>query len=122
MGSTALEAEPALNHISGGGNPTFTVQVENDGEFPETDVKVDVTVTAAGKQLKASACDRKDRTGQDRQRRSPRHGVPLGVAAKVEAQVEPVPGETNHEDTEEHLPGDLRIGRGHFLRRRPGAD
>ena len=26
-------------------------------------------------------------------------GVPLGTPAKIEAHVDPVPGETNHEDT-----------------------
>jgi hypothetical protein len=29
----------------------------------------------------------------------PVNGIPLGVAAKIEVYVEPVPGETNHEDT-----------------------
>jgi hypothetical protein len=54
VGTNNLEPESALNHISGGGNPTFTVQVEDSGEFPQTNVKVDVTVTAGGKQYKSS--------------------------------------------------------------------
>ncbi len=28
-------------------------------------------------------------------------GVPIGAASKVEVQVEPVPGETNHEGTKD---------------------
>ncbi len=109
VGTTTLEAEPALNHISGGGNPTFTVTVENAGEFPETDVKVDVTVTAAGKQYQGLARDRHDRTGQDQSTsKSPSPGVPLGTPAKIEVHVEPVPGETNHENNKARLPGDLR--------------
>jgi len=99
VGTSALEAEPALNHISGGGNPTFTVQVENDGEFQETNVKVDVTVTAGGKQYKASRVIEKTEPGKTVDAEVPVTGIPLGVAAKIEAQVEPVPGETNHEDT-----------------------
>ena len=72
MGTKTLEAEPALNHISGGSSPTFTVMVENDGEFPETDVKVDLNVTAGGKQLKASHVIDSTEPEKDRQRRNPR--------------------------------------------------
>ena len=75
--------------------------VENAGEFPETNVKVDVTVTAAGKQYKASHVIEKTEPGKTVNVEIPVTGVPLGVASKVEAQVEPVPGETNHEDTKD---------------------
>ena len=100
VGTTALEAEPALNHINAGSNPTFTLQVENDGEFTETDVKVEVRVTAGGKQYKASRTIEKTEPGKTVNAEVPVTGVPLGAAAKVEAQVEPVPGETDHEGTE----------------------
>jgi hypothetical protein len=101
VGTTTLEPEPALNHISAGSNPTFTVMVENDGEFPETDVKVDLTVTAGGKQLKASHAINKTEPGKTVNVEVPVPGVPLGVASKVEAAIEPVPGETNHEGTKQ---------------------
>ncbi len=94
-----LEVEPALNHISGGGNPTFTAMVENDGEFPETDVKVNVAVTAGGKQIKASHVINRTEPGKTVDVEISVPGVPLGVPAKVEVAVEPVPGETNHEGT-----------------------
>jgi hypothetical protein len=96
-----LEAEPALNHISGGGNPTFAVAVENAGEFVETNVKVDVTVTAGGKQYKASRGIDKTEPGKTVDAEIPVSGIPMGVAAKIEVQVEPVPGETNHEGTKD---------------------
>ena len=80
-------------------NPTFTVEVENDGEFPETDVKVDVTITAGGKQFKASHVINTTEPGKTVNAEIPVTGVPLEVASKVEVQVEPVPGETNHEGT-----------------------
>jgi hypothetical protein len=99
VGTNALEGEPTLNHIKGGGNPTFTVQVENAGEFPETNVKVDVTVTAGGKQFKASHVIEKTEPGKTVGVDIPVTGVPLGVASKIEVNVEPVPGETNHEGT-----------------------
>ncbi len=99
VGSTTLEPEPALNHVTGGTNPTFSVTVENDGEFPETNVKVDVTVTAAGKQIKASHTIEKTEPGKTAKVEIPVLGVPLGVASKIEVAIEPVPGETNHEGT-----------------------
>ena len=99
VGANTLEAEPALNHISGGGNPTFTAQVENAGEFPETNVKVDVNVTASGKQFAASRTIEKTEPSKTVNVAIPVTGVPLGVASKVEVHVEPVPGETNHEGT-----------------------
>jgi hypothetical protein len=99
VGANTLEPEPTLNHISGGGSPTFTVQVEDDGEFPETNVTTDVTVTAGGKQVKASHVVEKTEPGKTVKVDIPVTGVPLGVASKIEVAIEPVPGETNHEDT-----------------------
>jgi hypothetical protein len=99
VGTNTLAAEPTINHISGGGSPTFTITVEDAGEFNESDVKVNVTVTASGKQLKASHVINKTEPGKRVNVEIPVSGIPLGVAAKIEAQVEPVPGETNHEGT-----------------------
>jgi len=104
VGTNTLEAEPALNHISGGSNPTFTVLVENAGEFTETDVKVEVTVTAEGKQIKESRTIDTTEPGKTASVEVPVPGVPLGVPAKIEAHVLPVPGETNHEDTLDTFP------------------
>jgi hypothetical protein len=101
VGANALEPEPALNHISGGGSPTFTAQVENAGEFPESNVKVNVNITAGGKQFPASRTIEKTEPGKTVNVEIPVTGVPLGAAAKVEVQVEPVPGETNHEGTKD---------------------
>jgi hypothetical protein len=98
VGTTTLQPEPALNHIGGGANPTFTVMVEDSGENPETDVKVDVTVTAAGKQYKASKVINSTQPGSKYNAEVSVVGVPQGVAAKVEAYVEPVPGETDLEN------------------------
>jgi uncharacterized protein with FMN-binding domain len=98
VGANTLEPEPALNHITGGGNPTFTVTIEDAGANPETNVKVDVTVTAGGKQFKASHTINQIQPGQKANVEIPVSGVPLGVAAKIEAYVEPVPGETQLEN------------------------
>jgi hypothetical protein len=98
VGTTTLEPEPALNHIGGGGNPTFAVTVEDAGANPETNVKVDVTVTAGGKQFKASHAINQIQPQQKANVEIPVSGVPLGVAAKVEVYVEPVPGENEVEN------------------------
>lgn len=98
VGTNKLEAEPTLNHITGGGNPTFTAAVENSGEFEEHNVKVDVTVTAEGKQFKASHAIEKSEPGKTVSVDIPVAGVPVGVAAKVEVFVEGVPGENDLEN------------------------
>ena len=99
VGTNTLEVEPTLNHITGGGSPTFTLQVEDAGEFPETNVTTGVTVTVAGKQIKETHVIEKTEPGKTVSVDIPVAGIPLGVAAKIEAYVEPVPGETNHEGT-----------------------
>ncbi len=98
VGSTTLEAEPAVNHIAGGTNPTFTVNVEDSGSNPETDVKVEVAVTAGGKQYKASKTIEKTEPGQTVSADIPVEGVPQGVAARISVYIQPVPGETNVEN------------------------
>jgi hypothetical protein len=98
VGANTLAPEPTLNHVSGGGNPTFTVNVENGGESAETDVKVNVVVTAGGKQFKASHAIEKAEPGKTVSVDIPVNGVPLGEAAKVEVNVEKVAGETNVEN------------------------
>jgi hypothetical protein len=98
VGATALAAEPTINHVSGGGSPTFTVNLENTGSNAESNVKVDVTVTAGGKQFKASHVVNQTQPGNKVNVEIPVSGIPLGVAAKIEVNVEPVPGETNAEN------------------------
>jgi hypothetical protein len=98
VGSTTLEAEPAVNHIAGGANPTFTVNVEDSGSNSETDVKVEVAVTAGGKQFKASKTIEKTEPGATVSADIPVEGVPQGVASRISVYIQPVPGETNVEN------------------------
>jgi hypothetical protein len=100
VGANTLAPEPTLNHVGGGSNPTFTVNVENGGESTETNVKVNVTVTAGGKQFKASHAIEKAEPEKTVSVDIPVNGVPLGEAAKVEVEVEKVPGETNTENNQ----------------------
>jgi hypothetical protein len=98
VGASTLEPEPTLNHISGGSNPTFTVQVENSGEFPETNVKVNVTVTAAGKQYAGSHTIEKTEPGKTVNVDIPVTGIPPSAASKIEVKIEAVPGENDTEN------------------------
>jgi len=101
VGTNTLAGEPTLNHIAGGGSPTFTIVVENTGENQETNVKVGVTVTAAGKQLTGSHVINTTQPGTKSNVEIPISGVPLGVASKIQVNVEPVPGETNTENNKQ---------------------
>jgi hypothetical protein len=98
VGTNTLAPEPTLNHVSGGGSPAFTVQVENSGESPETNVKVDVTITAGGKQFKASKAITQTEPGKTVPVDIPVTGVPLAVASKIEVNIEGVPGENDLEN------------------------
>jgi len=98
VGTSALEPEPTLNHVSGGGSPTFVLSVENSGESPETNVKAEVTVTAGGKQFKASHVVEKTEPGKTVSVSIPVTGIPLGVASKIQANIEGVPGENDLEN------------------------
>lgn len=98
VGSTTLEPSPALNHISGGSNPTFTVAVEDSGSNAETNVAVEVAVTAGGKQYKRVRTINKTEPGVTSKVDIPVEGVPLGVAASITVNVKPVPGEVSTEN------------------------
>ncbi len=97
VGTTTL-VPSELNHINSGPNPTFNVKVEDVGESSESNVKVDVTVTTAGKQYSDYNIIPKTTPGQSTTVEVPIEGLPLNTGAKVEVYVEPVPGETNLEN------------------------
>jgi hypothetical protein len=94
VGTNTMEASPAINHVSGGANPTFTVMVENDGSNPEANVKVDISVTTEGRTLYASHVINKTEPGSTSNVDIPVNGVTLGAASRVTVNIEKVPGET----------------------------
>ncbi len=98
VGTNTLAPSPTLNHVSGGGNPAFTAMVENAGSNPETNVKVDVSVTSEGKTLYASHVINKTEPGSTSNVDIPVDGVTLGAASRVTVNIEPVPGETDVEN------------------------
>jgi hypothetical protein len=92
------ESTGTVNHLGGGSTPTFKIMVEDSGSNSETDVKVEVTVTAGGKQYKDSRTIAKTEPGVTSTASIPVEGVPVGAAARVVVYVQPVPGETNLEN------------------------
>jgi hypothetical protein len=58
-------------------------------------------VTANGVRYATSRVIERTEPGKTVSVQIPITGVALGAAAKVEVHVEPVPGETNHEDTQD---------------------
>jgi hypothetical protein len=98
VGTNTLAAAPTLNHVSGGANPTFTVMVENAGSNPQTNVKVDISVTSEGKTLTASHLIDKTEAGSTTNVDIPVTGVTLGAASRVSVNIEPVPGESDTEN------------------------
>lgn len=101
VGASTLQPAPAVNHVHSGANPTFTVMVENGGSNPETNVKVEVSVTSGGKQLKASHVINKTEPGSTSPVDIPVEGVAVGAASRVSVNVQPVPGETEAENNKQ---------------------
>jgi uncharacterized repeat protein (TIGR01451 family) len=98
VGENTLQEAPALNHIAGGGNPTFTVGLENDGENPQTNVKVSVSVEGGGKTVSASHTIERTEPHQSLTVDIPVSGVALATASTIKVDIEPVPGETETEN------------------------
>jgi hypothetical protein len=101
LGATKLQPAPAVNHVHAGANPTFTVMVENGGSNAETNVKVEVTVSSGGKELKGPHVINKTEPGSTASVDIPVEGVTLSAASRVTAYVQPVPGETNTENNKQ---------------------
>jgi len=101
VGANTLQPSPALNHITGGANPTFTVMVQNGGTNAETNVKVEISITSGGTQRKASHVINKTQPGSTVPVDIPVEGVTLGVASRISVYVQPVPGETNSENNKQ---------------------
>ena len=75
------ESTGTVNHLSGGSNPTFKVMVEDSGSNSQTDVKVEVTVTAGGMQYKDSRTIAKTEPGVTSTVEHSRGKSSLGAAA-----------------------------------------
>ena len=120
VGGTALEPEPALNHIKATRQPDVHGQRRRRRRIPRDERQVDLTVTAAGKQLKASQAIEKTEPGKTASVNIPVTGVPLRAPARSKCRRA---GTRRNQPRrhQEHLPGDLRIvgSRAARAKRRP---
>lgn len=94
VGSNQLTTT-GINHVSGGASPTLSVMVTNQGSNNETGVKVDVSVTAAGKTTKTVKTIDRTQAGASSTVDIPLSGVSTEVTSRLTVFIEAVPGEKN---------------------------
>ena len=107
VGTTALTAgDQASNRIAAASNVTFNVKIANQGDNPETDVVVQVTVTpnGGGKQVKATKTVDQTAAGSEATVAVALGQSPPIGAATIKVEVRKVPGEVNVTNNSEEYP------------------
>jgi hypothetical protein len=96
VGQTALNTT-GTNHIPAGGNPTFNVKFQNQGENNETDVTVRVTVKpSSGTAIVVPKKVNQTTAGEPVEVNIPLgQAPPIGVPTTITVEVLKVPGEKN---------------------------
>ncbi|HEV7804232.1 MAG TPA: hypothetical protein VGO80_00315 [Solirubrobacteraceae bacterium] len=95
VGTVTLQPGQA-NRIPAGSNVTFNVKIANQGDNPETDVRVRVRITGAGNPVTAQKVV--DQTMAKTETTVPvplGQAPPIGQAVTIKVEVLPVPGEVN---------------------------
>jgi hypothetical protein len=97
VGTTTLQPDPATNRIPAGGNVTFDVKFQNQGQNDETDVVVKVTVKpSAGRALVAQKSVNQTKAGAAAEVQIPLgQAPPIGEPATITVEIGKVPGEKN---------------------------
>jgi hypothetical protein len=95
FGGQPLSPSPTVNRLTGAGTADFTVNIANQGSNDETGVKVDLTVTGGtGAPITGTKTIDQTKAGSSASVVIPlTPAPPTGVPLRVEAKVEPVPGE-----------------------------
>jgi len=97
VGDLTLEPGTSANRIPAGSNVTFNVKIANQGENPETDVRVRVIIRpASGKTITAQKSV--DQTTAGNETTVPvalGQAPPIGPGVKITVEVRKVPGEVN---------------------------
>ena len=96
VGDVTLQTRPAANRVTAGANVTFNVRFANQGDNPETDVRVRIRIRGAGKTITAQktvdqTTPKSETTVQIPLSQPP----PVGQAVTITVEVLPVPGEKN---------------------------
>jgi hypothetical protein len=106
VGDVALEAGTnAANRVAAGSNITFNVKIANQGESPEQDVAVKVTIRGGGKTITAQATV--DQTTPGNEVVVPvelKQAPPIGVGVKISVEVRKVNGESNLSNNKAEYP------------------
>jgi hypothetical protein len=97
VGGITLQPRPAANRIpAAGSNVTFDVKFANQGDNPETNVKVRIRIRGAGKTITAQkTVDQTLPKSQTTVQIPLGQAPPAGQAVTITAEVVPVPGEKN---------------------------
>ena len=97
VGDTTLQSgTTAANPIPASSNVTFSVKFANQGENPETDVRVRVTLTGGGKTITKQQTVDQTTAGAETTVAVPLgEAPPIGVAVKIKVEVRKVRGEAN---------------------------
>jgi hypothetical protein len=97
VGDTTLVAGTnASNRLAAGSNVTFSVKFANQGDNPETDVRVRVTITGGGKTITKQQTVDQTTAGAETTVAVPLgEPPPIGVAVKIKVEVRKVRGEQN---------------------------
>lgn len=97
VGATTLDSsENAANSITAGSDVTFDAKIANQGENPEADVVVAVTITGGGKTIHAQTIVDATQPGTQTTVSIPlKQSPPIGVGVKITVTVRKVNGETN---------------------------
>jgi hypothetical protein len=97
VGTVTLQTgTTAANRIAVSSNLTFNVKLANQGENPETDVRVQVTIAGGGKTIRAQQTVDQTTPGSEVTVAVPvRQTPPLDVAVKIGVEIRKVRGESN---------------------------
>jgi hypothetical protein len=94
--TTLVSGTTAANTIPASSNVTFSVKFANQGENPETDVRVRVTLTGGGKTITKQQTVDQTTAGAETTVAVPLgEAPPIGVAVKIKVEVRKVRGEAN---------------------------
>jgi hypothetical protein len=96
VGTLTLQPRPAANKIPAGSNVTFNVKFANQGDNPETDVRVRIRIRGAGNTITVQkAVDQTLPKAETTVAIPLGQAPPLSSAVTITVDVLPVPGEKN---------------------------
>jgi hypothetical protein len=96
VGDVTLQPRPAANRIPAGSNVTFNVRFANQGDNPETDVRVRIRIRGAGDPITVQKTVDQTMPKTETTVAVPLgQAPPLGAAVTITVSVLPVPGEEN---------------------------